>query len=234
MRDHAQALTEATIRQHCKRLRTPTIGAQCTKMAEQAIQRRLREAHLPRMKTLEEFDFSQAPQIPAGKIREIAEEVCHRLARLRGGSFDMPKRIAAGVALLALLVPISCAQSPTKRSSGEEFQKFWSDFRAAALAKDTEKIVSMTNFPFKTKGILDSDPVAAHDASSFGKLLPKLLQQDVGKSREPEPMLRFMERKANVTAKDLGQPGANNVRVGQFVFQKVQGRWLFAQAYVEE
>jgi DNA replication protein DnaC len=99
MKDHSQALTEATIRQHCKRLRTPTIGAQFSKLAEQAIrekqthlryleallnaeiedreqrviQRRLREAHLPRVKTLEEFDFSQAPQIPAGKMRELAE-----------------------------------------------------------------------------------------------------------------------------------------------------------------
>lgn len=99
MKDHSPALTEATIRQHCQRLRTPTIGAQFTKLAEQAIrekqthlryleallsaeiedreqrviQRRLREAHLPRVKTLEEFDFSQAPQIPAGKIRELAE-----------------------------------------------------------------------------------------------------------------------------------------------------------------
>jgi DNA replication protein DnaC len=98
MKDHSQALTEATIRQHGKRLRTPTIGAQFTQLAEQAvrekqthlryleallgaeiedreqrvIQRRLWEAHLPRAKTLDEFDFSQAPQIPAGKMRELA------------------------------------------------------------------------------------------------------------------------------------------------------------------
>ena len=33
----------------------------------------IRDAQLPRMKTLEEFDFTQAPQIPAAKIRELAE-----------------------------------------------------------------------------------------------------------------------------------------------------------------
>src|SRR5205807_8404656 len=38
-----------------------------------AIQQRLRDAKLPRLKTLEEFDFNQARQIPATKIRELAE-----------------------------------------------------------------------------------------------------------------------------------------------------------------
>src|SRR5436305_6781779 len=38
-----------------------------------AIQKRIRDAKLPRLKTLEEFDFNQAHQIPAAKIRELAE-----------------------------------------------------------------------------------------------------------------------------------------------------------------
>src|ERR1019366_8872053 len=38
-----------------------------------AVQTRLHDARLPRMKTLEEFDFNQAPHIPAAKIRELAE-----------------------------------------------------------------------------------------------------------------------------------------------------------------
>ena len=38
-----------------------------------AVQTRMHDARLPRMKTLEEFDFNQAPQIPAAKIRELAE-----------------------------------------------------------------------------------------------------------------------------------------------------------------
>jgi len=99
MKEPTQALTEATIRQHCKRLRMPTMGMQFGKLAEQAVrekqthvryleallsaeledrdervvERRIREARLPRVKTLEEFDFGQAPQISAGRIRELAE-----------------------------------------------------------------------------------------------------------------------------------------------------------------
>ena len=38
-----------------------------------AIANRTRDAQLPRMKTLEEFDFAQAPKIPAAKIRELAQ-----------------------------------------------------------------------------------------------------------------------------------------------------------------
>jgi DNA replication protein DnaC len=38
-----------------------------------AIQNRIRDAKLPRLKMLEEFDFNQARQIPAAKIRELAE-----------------------------------------------------------------------------------------------------------------------------------------------------------------
>ena len=99
MKEPTQALTEATIRQHCKRLRMPTMGMQFDKLAEQAVrekqthvryleallsaeledreqrvvERRIREARLPRVKTLEEFDFGQAPQISAARIRELAE-----------------------------------------------------------------------------------------------------------------------------------------------------------------
>jgi DNA replication protein DnaC len=94
-----QALEAATIRQSCKQLRMPTIGAQFSKLADEAIkqkrghlsyldtllgleveererhvvERRLREAKLPRMKTLEDFDFSQSPRIAAPEVRQLAE-----------------------------------------------------------------------------------------------------------------------------------------------------------------
>ena len=33
----------------------------------------MKDAHLPRIKTLEEFDFAQSPHIPAARIRALAE-----------------------------------------------------------------------------------------------------------------------------------------------------------------
>jgi DNA replication protein DnaC len=92
-------LQASAIQQQCKLLRLPTIGSQFARLAEQAererrgylsyleallaaevdereqrtVERRLKEAHLPKVKTLDEFDFGQTPQISASKIRELAE-----------------------------------------------------------------------------------------------------------------------------------------------------------------
>ena len=99
MKTQTESLEHASVRQYCKAVRVPTIGANFVPLAEQAVKEnhshiryleallaieseerdrhaitnRIREAQLPRMKTLEEFDFAQAPQIPAARIRELAE-----------------------------------------------------------------------------------------------------------------------------------------------------------------
>ena len=99
MKNRTEALEHASVRQYCKAVRTPSIGANFVSLSEQAIKEnhshiryleallaleceerdrhaidnRIRDAQLPRMKTLEEFDFAQAPQLPAAKIRELAE-----------------------------------------------------------------------------------------------------------------------------------------------------------------
>jgi DNA replication protein DnaC len=93
------ALQEATIKAHCKVLRMPMIASQFVSLAEQAIrekqthvgyleallaaeieererntiERRIREAHLPRIKTLEEFDYTQSPHVTAAKMRDLAD-----------------------------------------------------------------------------------------------------------------------------------------------------------------
>ena len=87
-------LRSEAIRQYCRQLRVPTVGSQFGRLAEEAVRqqhgpvryleallaaeieerernailRRVFEAKLPRMKTLEEFDFSQSPQVSAGRI----------------------------------------------------------------------------------------------------------------------------------------------------------------------
>jgi DNA replication protein DnaC len=97
--NQTQALEHASVRQYCKAVRVPTVGANFVSLAEQAVKEnhshiryleallaieceerdrhaidnRIRDAQMPRLKTLEEFDFAKAPQIPAAKIRELAE-----------------------------------------------------------------------------------------------------------------------------------------------------------------
>src|ERR1019366_4299913 len=92
-------LQEATIKAQCKTLRMPMVASQFGTLAEQAIreeqshigylealllaeieererntiERRIRAAHLPRMKTLEEFAYTKAPNVTAAKMRDLAE-----------------------------------------------------------------------------------------------------------------------------------------------------------------
>lgn len=92
-------LEAAVIVQHCKQLRLPSVGAQFSRLADHCVkqelthrrylnlllttevedrerhvvERRLREARLPRLKTLDEFDFAMSPQVKATQIRELAE-----------------------------------------------------------------------------------------------------------------------------------------------------------------
>jgi DNA replication protein DnaC len=89
----------AAIRQQCKLLHLPTVAAQSAQLAEQAVRERrthlgfleallqaeleereqrlvarhIHEAHLPRMKTLDEFEFSRNPKVSAQQIHELAQ-----------------------------------------------------------------------------------------------------------------------------------------------------------------
>ncbi len=92
-------LQQAAVKQHCKLLRMPIMATQFSSMADQAlragkthvgyleallsaeleereknvVERRIREARLPKTKTLEEFDFAQAPKISAAQMRDLAD-----------------------------------------------------------------------------------------------------------------------------------------------------------------
>ena len=99
MSHQTESLEQASVRQYCKLVRTPAIAANFLALAEQAIKEkqshvryleallameceerdrhavanRIRDAQLPRLKTLDEFDFEKAPQIPAARIRDLAQ-----------------------------------------------------------------------------------------------------------------------------------------------------------------
>jgi len=99
MKSATENLEQASVQQYCQAVRVPTVGANFVSLAEQAVKEnhshiryleallameceerdrhaianRVRDAQLPRVKGIEDFDFAQAPQIPAAKIRELAE-----------------------------------------------------------------------------------------------------------------------------------------------------------------
>jgi DNA replication protein DnaC len=95
----ARPVQEAAIQQYAKQLRLPTLGGQFARLAGEAVKeqqshlsyleallegeveererkaiaRRIQEAHLPSVKTLEEFDFQIAPHIAAPLVRNLSE-----------------------------------------------------------------------------------------------------------------------------------------------------------------
>src|SRR6201984_799661 len=99
MRAATVPVQQATIRQYAKRLQLVTMAGQFATVADQAIKekqshlrylgvvlgmeveerdrnavaRRIKEAHFPKVKTLEEFAFCDAPHIPAALLRNLAE-----------------------------------------------------------------------------------------------------------------------------------------------------------------
>lgn len=88
----------ASVQQQCKQLRLPAVASQCGPLAtvaererqpylgyldallaaeleereQHTIARRIHDAHLPRVKTLAEFDFGQAPAVSAMRLAELA------------------------------------------------------------------------------------------------------------------------------------------------------------------
>jgi hypothetical protein len=124
------ALQARAVPQQCKLLRLPAVGSQCAGIAELAVKekqshldyleawlaaeleerernpvaRRLRDAHLPRMKTLEALDFSPSPKISAAEIRQRAATAPSAGAlvslgadRHRRGGVRAPRRPGSGV-----------------------------------------------------------------------------------------------------------------------------------------
>jgi DNA replication protein DnaC len=92
-------LQAAAIRELCKPLHLPTVATQAVRLAEEAakekqsplsfleallsaeveereqnaVARRIKEAHFPKVKTLEEFNFQEAQHLPVTLIRHLAE-----------------------------------------------------------------------------------------------------------------------------------------------------------------
>jgi len=99
MKAPLENLERAAVEHQCHVLHLPAIAEQCGSLAEVAVKqrqsylcyleallaaeleererntiaRRLKEARLPRMKTLDEFDFSKAPLVAATQIQELAQ-----------------------------------------------------------------------------------------------------------------------------------------------------------------
>lgn len=139
-------------------------------------------------------------------------------------------RFVAVLLLLSLLLVTSHAFGDT------EAQEFWSQFREAVLSEEVDKVAAMTHFPLWVRGTEDSDPVMFYGKKNFKNIWKRLLDQQIVPSDSDQVVFKAMrqvikERK-KIRSKDFQTPEI--IRVELFRFDKIDGRWLLTQGYLEE
>lgn len=139
------------------------------------------------------------------------------------------RRLRLSVCLLALAVGCSSASPP----STEEFSTFWSTFRTAALGDNVDQVASMTRFPLEVRGPDDGDPVISEGRDSFGRVLAQVMNQDSGVRAEGETVRQYLQRTEDV-GEGRVEPDGRLARVGDFVFERVEDRWMLVRVYLAE
>lgn len=141
------------------------------------------------------------------------------------------RRRWVAVSLAMILALDDAAGWHALASNGPVFKDFWKAFRSAALRGDMKALSSMIAVPFVVEDSLDTRK-RLDDVSAVLELMPSLLDQDVGLSAEPESMRRYIERLQEPNGMIPGSV-EGRVRIGQFQFRRIGGRWMFVSAYLE-
>lgn len=163
-------LQQQVIRQSCKALRIPAIGSQFAHLAEvaaregqtyvsylealltaemeeresRAIARLLHEARLPRMKTLDEFDFGRSV-VPAAMVRTLADGAYVAKAEpvLLVGELEQARRILLQASASPLAgSAAACALPQLRRSSTSWWRRRTTTNSVVHLADGSELISS--------------------------------------------------------------------------------------------
>ena len=139
-------------------------------------------------------------------------------------------------AIIFLLLSCCALAQQNERKNFEGIQQFWTQFRAAILSNDKEKVASLTKFPFEVRGPDDGDPLVYYDKKGFLGILDDILNQPVyqmkGTNIKSTTMGEIVKDKTEVSDADLLSD--DFARVELFTFVKEKNRWLFNRAYVEE
>jgi len=140
-------------------------------------------------------------------------------------------RIRSLFLLLMLLFPVLSYAG----EHDSEANLFWQKFRHA-VAGNVQEVAELTGFPFEVHGPVDSAPVIRYDRKHFPPIFRRLCSQRVevpqgGKFVE-KSMLEVIKEKETLGPKDFLT--SECIRINQFVFNRIKGKWLFVQAYLEE
>lgn len=78
-------------------------------------------------------------------------------------------------------VPVTdSAQTETVPAPETDFATFWSKFREAAVAGNFAELAKRTQFPLKTRGMMDEQPVIVYAENEFEPMFKLFLQTPTG------------------------------------------------------
>ena len=136
------------------------------------------------------------------------------------------------VAYLMLFSAVACSAQEQMLAP----QKFWTEFRQAVLAKDNQKLASMTQFPLEVRGVDDSQPAVQYKKEQFETIFKKILEQPVV-TMEGDKIITNTTRDIIISTKIITKEHsmtADSFRVDQLVFELKNKQWLLVRAYLEE
>jgi hypothetical protein len=111
----------------------------------------------------------------------------------------------------------------------DDFFTFWKSFRNAVIDSDSNKIISMTKFPFQTRGPLDDDLIVKYNNRKFIHVFNAFLNQwngrELNDTTEMDDIKKTLTPNKNYIQKDMA-------RVGDLVFNKNAKGWKLVLAYL--
>jgi hypothetical protein len=139
---------------------------------------------------------------------------------------------ASIIAYLMLFSAVACSAQEQVSTP----QKFWTEFRLAVLAKDNQKLVSMTQFPLEVRGVDDSQAAKQYQKEQFETVFTKILEQPVV-TMEGEKIITNTTRDVINSTKIITKEHSmtdDSFRVDQLVFELKNKQWKLVRAYLEE
>jgi hypothetical protein len=110
----------------------------------------------------------------------------------------------------------------------EEIAEFWTAFKKAVASENYQNILELSTIPFATRGTMDDDPVIALDQTAFLANINAILTTDPGITTTPTTQAKLVSQ-----TKILIDQGDGFARVGDLVFNKINGQWKFTRAYID-
>lgn len=115
-------------------------------------------------------------------------------------------------------------------------QKFWTEFRAAVMERDSAKLAQMTTFPLEVRGVDDGQPTVYYNKQQFAQAFERVLSQPIFTRKGGEVVTSTMRDAVRATEaiNQAHMMTKDSFRVEQLVFERKDKQWKLSRVYLEE